>query len=321
MLGVLVFHAGIERVVGGFLGVDLFFVLSGFLITTLLLREWHRTGGIALGGFYARRVRRLFPALLLVLLAVSVYMRVVAPAATRSAVRLDAVSSLFYVANWRFVFSHQSYFAGSLEPSPLRHLWSLAVEEQWYLVWPLVLTVAAAAPVAAPRRAARVRPRAGGRLARVDGPPGPGPRRLVARLLRHRLARLRAAARCRAGHLAPPAPGPTRLGGAPGPGARHRGPRRHRLVLRGRRRHRALALPRRLRALRRGGPARRRRGHGPRADPVQAAARTGPAGVDRAHLLRALPVALADRRVAEPRSASTSLPMPSRRSGWPSPSP
>jgi peptidoglycan/LPS O-acetylase OafA/YrhL len=141
VLGVLVFHAGIERVVGGFLGVDLFFVLSGFLITTLLLREWHRTGGIALGGFYARRVRRLFPALLLVLLAVSVYMRVVAPAATRSAVRLDAVSSLFYVANWRFVFSHQSYFAGSLEPSPLRHLWSLAVEEQWYLVWPLVLTV------------------------------------------------------------------------------------------------------------------------------------------------------------------------------------
>ena len=142
VLGVLVFHAGIERVVGGFLGVDLFFVLSGFLITTLLLREWHRTGGIALGGFYARRVRRLFPALLLVLLAVSVYMRAVAPAATRSAVRLDAVSSLFYVANWRFVFSHQSYFAGSLEPSPLRHLWSLAVEEQWYLVWPLVLTVA-----------------------------------------------------------------------------------------------------------------------------------------------------------------------------------
>jgi len=142
VLGVLVFHAGIERVVGGFLGVDLFFVLSGFLITTLLLREWHRTGGIALGGFYARRVRRLFPALLLVLLAVSVYMRVVAPAATRSAVRLDAVSSLFYVANWRFVSSHQSYFAGSLEPSPLRHLWSLSVEEQWYLVWPLVLTVA-----------------------------------------------------------------------------------------------------------------------------------------------------------------------------------
>ncbi len=142
VLSVMAFHAGIDDLSGGFLGVDLFFGLSGFLITTLLVREWAGTGRVSLGDFYARRVRRLFPALLLTLVLVAIYAQVAGPLATRRSVRLDAISSLFYVANWRFIFSSQSYFAEVLEISPLRHLWSLAIEEQWYLLWPVVLVVA-----------------------------------------------------------------------------------------------------------------------------------------------------------------------------------
>ncbi len=139
VLAVMVFHAGVTSLRGGFLGVDLFFVLSGFLITTLLLREQDDDGGVRLGAFYGRRARRLLPALLLLLLAVVGYAQFLGPAFTRGSVRLDAVASLFYVANWRFILSHQSYFAELVEPSPLRHVWSLAVEEQWYLIWPCTL--------------------------------------------------------------------------------------------------------------------------------------------------------------------------------------
>jgi peptidoglycan/LPS O-acetylase OafA/YrhL len=138
---VMVFHAGITWLPGGFLGVDLFFVLSGFLITTLLLEEWGRFGTIRLGSFWGRRARRLFPALALMLATVAVYGATLAPPVTRSALRWDGLASLLYVANWRFVFAHQSYFAGFAAPSPLRHMWSLAVEEQWYLVWPPTLFV------------------------------------------------------------------------------------------------------------------------------------------------------------------------------------
>jgi len=139
VVAVVLFHAGVTWLPGGFLGVDLFFVLSGFLITTLLLEEWGVHGSIGLGPFWGRRARRLFPALALVLAAVAVYGATAAPPATRSGLRWDGVASLLYVANWRFVFGHQSYFASFAVPSPLRHLWSLAVEEQWYVVWPPVL--------------------------------------------------------------------------------------------------------------------------------------------------------------------------------------
>jgi len=140
VVSVILFHDGVSWMPGGFLGVDVFFVLSGYLITTLLLLEWSHPGGVDLRAFWARRARRLLPALLLVLVAVAAYGRFVADPATIDSLRWDSLASLFYVANWRFVFSHQSYFEAFSAPSPLRHLWSLAVEEQWYLVWPVFLS-------------------------------------------------------------------------------------------------------------------------------------------------------------------------------------
>jgi peptidoglycan/LPS O-acetylase OafA/YrhL len=145
VLAVMLFHAGVSWIPGGFLGVDLFFVLSGFLITTLLLEEWAISGTIRLGPFWGRRARRLFPALALVLGAIAVYGVTLAPVTTRAGLRWDGLASLFYVANWRFILGHESYFAAFAAPSPLRHLWSLAVEEQWYLVWPPTLALILAA--------------------------------------------------------------------------------------------------------------------------------------------------------------------------------
>lgn len=139
VVGVLLFHGGVSWVPGGFLGVDVFFVLSGYLITTLLLRERVADGGIDLGAFWSRRLRRLLPALLLLLVGVAVATPFLVDPAQRGSVGGDGIAALAYVANWRFVLTEQSYFAGS--PSPLRHLWSLAVEEQWYLLFPVVVAV------------------------------------------------------------------------------------------------------------------------------------------------------------------------------------
>jgi peptidoglycan/LPS O-acetylase OafA/YrhL len=124
---------------GGFLGVDLFFVLSGYLITGLLLDEHRRDGRIDLRAFWARRVRRLFPALVLVLLAVCAWVWWATPVETWAARRADVLATLFYVANWHFVQAGQDYFAAYSGASPLRHAWSLAVEEQFYLLWPVLL--------------------------------------------------------------------------------------------------------------------------------------------------------------------------------------
>lgn len=135
----MAFHSGMPWMAGGELGVDLFFVLSGFLITTLLVREFAGTSGISLRQFWARRVRRLFPALVLVLAFVAVYALVVGNPSAMSHLRWDGFASLTYWANWWFIASGQSYFAAFLDPSPLRHLWSLGVEEQWYVVWPPLL--------------------------------------------------------------------------------------------------------------------------------------------------------------------------------------
>lgn len=139
---VLAFHLG--RVRGGFLGVDVFFVVSGFLITRLLLAERETTGGIGLGRFWARRFRRLVPALLVVLVATVLASRWWLAGWRITGVRTDALAALAYVANWRFVASGQSYFATGIGPSPLRHTWSLAIEEQFYLGWPLLVVGATA---------------------------------------------------------------------------------------------------------------------------------------------------------------------------------
>ncbi|HUS81694.1 MAG TPA: acyltransferase, partial [Dehalococcoidia bacterium] len=136
---VLAYHAGLPWARGGFLGVDAFFVLSGFLITSLLLAEWRSQGGIGLMVFWSRRARRLLPALFLMIIGVAAYAAFIARPEELDKLRGDALATIGYVANWRPVFSGQSYFDQFSVPSPLRHTWSLAIEEQYYAVWPLLL--------------------------------------------------------------------------------------------------------------------------------------------------------------------------------------
>jgi peptidoglycan/LPS O-acetylase OafA/YrhL len=136
VVGVLLFHGG--HLLGGYLGVDLFFTLSGFLITSLLLAEASRTGRVGLGAFWARRARRLLPALMVVMVGVAVYAWVGAAPEQLGQIRGDALATLGYVANWHEIFAHQSYFALFAGPSPLQHTWSLAIEEQFYVIWPLL---------------------------------------------------------------------------------------------------------------------------------------------------------------------------------------
>jgi peptidoglycan/LPS O-acetylase OafA/YrhL len=134
VIAVLLFHAGYLR--GGFLGVDAFFVLSGFLITSLLLHERERSGRVSLRRFWARRARRLLPALALVLLAVAAYAAFLATRAELDRIRGDALATMAYVANWHAIATNHDYFAAA--SSPLEHTWSLAIEEQFYVVFPIV---------------------------------------------------------------------------------------------------------------------------------------------------------------------------------------
>ena len=138
MLAVVLYHAGVSWLPGGLLGVDAFFVLSGFLITGLLLAERRNSGRIDLRHFWERRARRLLPALMLLVVLVSVLVATTGSATQQDRYPKDAFAALAYVANWRFAFSHQGYFAVD-SPSPLLHLWSLGIEEQFYLLWPVVV--------------------------------------------------------------------------------------------------------------------------------------------------------------------------------------
>ncbi len=141
VLGVMLYHGGAPVVSGGFLGIDVFFVLSGFLITSLLLGEWAKRLTIQLGQFWARRARRLLPALLVMLVGVALYAKLFATPGTFANLRLDSLSTLFYVSNWHFIVGGASYFNLSAQPSPLQHMWSLSIEEQFYIVWPPVALV------------------------------------------------------------------------------------------------------------------------------------------------------------------------------------
>ncbi|MGV0793678.1 acyltransferase family protein [Mycolicibacterium sp. XJ1819] len=140
---VLADHGGIPGVSGGFLGVDVFFVLSGFLITSLLLDEYRRTARIRLTDFWIRRARRLLPALLVMVLAV-VACREFFTSESTASLRDDAVAAFFWISNWVFVAQRTDYFAQGAPPSPLQHTWSLGVEEQYYLIWPVVVIAVAA---------------------------------------------------------------------------------------------------------------------------------------------------------------------------------
>ena len=138
VLGVLLFHAnGALR--GGYLGVDLFFVLSGFLITSILIAEHRAEGRIDLRMFWIRRARRLFPALLSLMPAIAVYAWVFAQPTELPGLRADGLATLGYVANWRAIFANRSYWELFAAPSPLEHTWSLAIEEQFYVLWPLLV--------------------------------------------------------------------------------------------------------------------------------------------------------------------------------------
>ena len=134
---VVAFHLDKQWAVGGFLGVEVFLVISGFLITSLMLAEHERTAQIDLTQFWFRRARRLLPALFVGIGGVVAYMAIWVPDELID-IRGDVIAALVYVTNWFLSFSDDSYFEALGRPSPLQHLWSLAVEEQWYLVWPLV---------------------------------------------------------------------------------------------------------------------------------------------------------------------------------------
>ncbi len=142
VIAVLVFHGGYLQ--GGFLGVDLFFALSGFLITSLLIRDAegiHTDGGhgVRLGRFWGRRFRRLLPAVLVMITLVALWSWWFGSAADQASVKGDGIWSVYYVANWHYIAEAGDYWQSFTQPSMFDHLWSLAIEEQFYLLWPLVI--------------------------------------------------------------------------------------------------------------------------------------------------------------------------------------
>ncbi|MDX6671950.1 MAG: hypothetical protein QOI91_2313 [Solirubrobacteraceae bacterium] len=136
---VLLFHLGYSWIPGGFIGVDVFFVLSGYLVTGVLLREVTKRGKVRLLNFYSRRMRRLLPAATVVLVAVFALALWLLDAVDKNSVGQDVRSAALWNANWHFISAKADYFAPGDVPSPVVHFWSLAVEEQFYLVWPVLI--------------------------------------------------------------------------------------------------------------------------------------------------------------------------------------
>jgi peptidoglycan/LPS O-acetylase OafA/YrhL len=153
---VIVYHFAPSVLPAGFLGVDVFFVVSGFLIARLVTREIERSGTVSLGYFWARRARRLLPALATVTVVVLVAAAISFSNAELHDVRAQALGTLFYCANWVLIFQKSNYFAGLGRPSPFLHMWTLAVEEQFYVVLPLVLFAARRTVVRHPVRTATI---------------------------------------------------------------------------------------------------------------------------------------------------------------------
>jgi peptidoglycan/LPS O-acetylase OafA/YrhL len=139
IVAVLLCHAGLPFFAGGYVGVDVFFVISGFLITRLLLNELESTGRLSLRRFYARRARRLLPLSAVLLASIGILSVLLLSPVRAVEVSGDIVSSALYTANWHFAAQSVDYFAQDIEPSPVLHLWSLAIEEQFYVVWPTLL--------------------------------------------------------------------------------------------------------------------------------------------------------------------------------------
>ena len=171
VLAVIAYHEQFGWAPGGLLGVGVFFTLSGYLITDLLLGQWVAAGRLNLGDFWLRRARRLLPALFVMLAVVTAWATVVSPARL-AALRGAVAAAATYSSNWYYIATHSSYFARFAPPGPFDHLWSLAVEEQFYLVWPWLLLLgvcclrsrrASAAPLAGAAHA-----RAGRRIGRAD---------------------------------------------------------------------------------------------------------------------------------------------------------
>ena len=140
VLAVIAFHLGFGWAPGGLLGVGIFFTLSGYLITDILLSQLSRRGHIRLGRFWLARARRLLPALFAMLVIVVAWVTLFGPAQPRQ-FRDAVVASALYVSNWQLIFGDVSYFARFAPPGPLNHLWSLAIEEQFYIVWPFLLLI------------------------------------------------------------------------------------------------------------------------------------------------------------------------------------
>ena len=140
VIAVIAFHEQVPVLPGGFLGVDVFFVLSGYLITDLLVAQWQQHGRLRLGNFWARRGRRLLPALATMLVVVTAATAIIEPSQL-AALRPALLAAVTYSSNWWQALHHQSYFTQFGPPPPLQHLWSLAIEEQFYLVWPVLLIV------------------------------------------------------------------------------------------------------------------------------------------------------------------------------------
>jgi peptidoglycan/LPS O-acetylase OafA/YrhL len=143
VVAVVLYHAHVTQLSGGFAGVDVFFVVSGYLITGLLWRELREKRRISLSGFYSRRARRLLPASMLVVVVTALASRAWLPPLEVPSALKDGLASALYVGNYRFVAEHTNYLNASAPPSPFQHFWSLGVEEQFYLVWPLLLIGAA----------------------------------------------------------------------------------------------------------------------------------------------------------------------------------